>query len=153
MASLALARDFEDHHHRPRAVQIDLTAPKFTDKQTAALRAAHIDRLALRLLKGEPVSTFPLSEIAEAAPHGGHNSSALSSAVGISGACFELAEKNTPISRGPLGCRRLALAASLERARGGRDGRARGAEHGVCNKRSFVAQCTAVCSKRPFVAQ
>ena len=65
MASLALARDFEDHH-QPWTDQRGRTAPEFTDEQTAALRAAHIDRLALRLLKGEPVSTFPLSEIAEA---------------------------------------------------------------------------------------
>jgi hypothetical protein len=65
MESLALARDFEDQH-QPCTDQTDQTAPEFNDEQTAALRAVHIERIALRLLKGEPVSTYPLSEIAEA---------------------------------------------------------------------------------------
>jgi hypothetical protein len=65
MASLALARDFEDSH-LPWTDERGQTAPEFTDEQTASLRTAHIDRLALRLMKGEPVSTFPLAEIAEA---------------------------------------------------------------------------------------
>jgi hypothetical protein len=65
MESLALARDFEDHH-QPYTDQTDQTTRVFNEKQTATLRAAHIERLALRLLKGEPVSTYPLSEIAEA---------------------------------------------------------------------------------------
>jgi hypothetical protein len=65
MESLALARDFEDHY-QPYTDQTDQTAPEFNDQQTAVLRAAHFERLALRLLNGEPVSTYPLSEIAEA---------------------------------------------------------------------------------------
>lgn len=65
MAGLALNRDFDDTP-QPLTDQKGCTAPEFTDAQTAALRAAHIDRLALRLLKGEPVSTFTPAEIAEA---------------------------------------------------------------------------------------
>jgi hypothetical protein len=65
MAGLALTRDFEDHDH-PWIDHPGIPAPEFTEDQTAALWTAHIHRLALRLLNGEPVSTFPLSEIDEA---------------------------------------------------------------------------------------
>ena len=66
MKSLAFAMCFEDHHQQFGPDQTDQTAPEFNDEQTAALRAAHINRLALRLLNGQPVSTYPFSEIAEA---------------------------------------------------------------------------------------